>query len=88
MHHLWLIPIFPLIGAALNGLLGRRLPKSAINAFAVGSVLLSLLWVIKVLTSLGGMEEAYVERYYTWIQSGSLNVGFDFAVDRLSDDRW
>jgi len=25
--HLWLIPILPLAGAAINGLLGRRLPK-------------------------------------------------------------
>ena len=26
----------------------------------------------------------YVEHYFTWIQSGAFNVGFDFAVDRLT----
>ena len=30
------------------------------------------------------METAYIERYFTWIQSGSLHIGCDFAVDRLT----
>ena len=34
--HLWLIPLLPLVGAAVNGLLGRRFPKNAV-AF-VGNV--------------------------------------------------
>jgi NADH-quinone oxidoreductase subunit L len=46
---LWLIPILPLAGFVLNGVLGRRLSKSAVNAIAVGSVLLSFLWVLKTL---------------------------------------
>jgi len=81
---LWLIPIFPLAGFLLNGILGRRLPKAAINAFAIGSVLLSFAWVVKTLVGLGGMEHAYVERYFTWIQSGTFQVGCDFSVDRLT----
>ena len=28
--HLWLIPILPLAGAAINGLLGRRFPKRVV----------------------------------------------------------
>jgi NADH-quinone oxidoreductase subunit L len=81
---LWLIPIFPLAGFLLNGILGRRLPKAAINAFAIGSVLLSFAWVVKTLLGLGAMEHATVERYYTWIGSGTFQVGFDFSVDRLT----
>src|SRR3954453_8312507 len=89
MQHLWLIPILPLAGAAVNGLFGRRLSKPIINAVAVGSVLLSFLWVMKVLSGLGmfgheAPEHAQIENYFTWIQSGPLNVGFDLAVDRLS----
>ena len=30
------------------------------------------------------MKNAYVEHYFTWIQSGALNIGVDFAVDRLT----
>ncbi len=84
MHQLWLIPIFPFLGFLANGLFGRRLPKSAVNAFAIGSVLLSFLWVVKTLTGAGDLEHPIVERYYTWIASGSLNIGLDFMVDRLT----
>jgi NADH-quinone oxidoreductase subunit L len=88
MQQLWLIPILPLAGFALNGLLGRRFSKTVINAIAVGSVLLAFLWVIKSLSALGafsgGLEETHVEHYFTWIQSGALNINVDFAVDRLT----
>jgi NADH-quinone oxidoreductase subunit L len=85
---LWLIPLLPLAGFALNGLFGRRLSKAAINTIAVGSVLLSFLWVLKTLNALGafsgGLPSAYIEHYYNWIHSGSLTIGADFAVDRLT----
>ena len=88
MYQLWLIPILPLAGFVLNGVLGKRLSKPVINAIAVGSVLLSFLWVLKTLSALGvfsgAFEERYVERYFTWIQSGTLNIGVDFAIDRLT----
>ncbi len=85
---LWLIPILPLLGFLINGVLGRKLPKTVISAVAAGSVLLSFLWVLHGLNDLGffsgGLHEAHVERYFTWIASGNLNIGFDFAVDRLT----
>ena len=85
---LWLIPILPLLGFLLNGMFGKRLAKPVINAIAVGSVLLSFLWVLKTLNALGafsgGLEQTYKEHYYTWIQSGALNISVDFAIDRLT----
>ena len=81
---LWLIPIFPFLGFLLSGIFGRRLPKAAINVIACGSVLASLLWVLKTLNGLGSLETAYTEHYFTWIQSGALNISIDFAVDRLT----
>src|SRR5450432_2488500 len=85
---LWLIPILPLLGFLLNGIFGKRLAKPVINAIAVGSVVLSFLWVVKTLNALGvfsgGLDQTYKEHYYTWIQSGALNIGVDFAIDRLT----
>jgi len=85
---LWLIPILPLLGFLLNGMFGKRLARPVINAIAVGSVLLSFLWVLKTLSGLGafsgGLEQTYKEHYYTWIQSGALNISVDFAIDRLT----
>src|SRR5579862_5287953 len=80
---LWLIPAFPLAGFLLNGILGRRLPKAAINAIAVGSVALSFAWALK--TILGAdLDSPHPEHYFTWIQSGTFNAGFDLTVDRLT----
>ena len=90
MMQLWLIPILPLLGFVINGLFGKRLGKPGVNAIAVGSVLLSFLWVVKTLNALGvfsggnALEEAYREHYFTWIQSGALSIGVDFAIDRLT----
>jgi NADH-quinone oxidoreductase subunit L len=81
---LWLIPILPLAGFAINGLFGRRFSKSLVNVFAIGSVLLAFGWVLKTILGLGNMSTAHVEHYFTWIQSGALNIGCDFAVDRLT----
>jgi NADH-quinone oxidoreductase subunit L len=81
---LWLIPIFPLAGFLINGIFGRRMPKSLVNLVAVGSVALSFAWVLKAVFGLMPLEEKHIEHYYNWIQSGALTIGVDFAVDRLS----
>jgi NADH-quinone oxidoreductase subunit L len=81
---LWLIPVFPLAGFLINGVFGRRFSKSLVNAVAIGSVVLSFAWVLKTLLGLGDLATAHVEHYFTWIQSGTLNVACDMAVDRLT----
>jgi NADH-quinone oxidoreductase subunit L len=82
--HLWLIPFFPLAGFLLNGLLGKHFSKALINIIAVGSVAVSLGYTLVVLSKLYPLNAAYSEHYFTWIQSGFLNVGFDLFVDRLT----
>ncbi len=84
MQHLWLIPILPLAGFLAKGLLGKRLPKPAINAIAIGTVALSCAWVVRTLLALVPLTGAHTERYGTWIESGILNVGVEFAVDHLT----
>jgi NADH-quinone oxidoreductase subunit L len=71
----------PLLGFLINGLFGRRLPKAAINAVAVGSVLISFSWSLKTVLAL---DAPVTEHYFTWIHSGIVNIGCDFAVDRLT----
>ena len=80
---LWLIPLLPLAGFLINGILGRRFSKGLVNAVAIGSVILSFAWVVKTLIGLD-LSTVHKEEYFTWIQSGSLTIGCDFAVDRLT----
>ena len=81
---LWLIPILPLAGFVINGLFGRRFSKGLVNAIAIGSVVLSFAWVLKTILGLGALATPYSEHYFTWIQSGIVNIGCDFTVDRLT----
>ena len=58
-----------------------------INAVAVGSVVLSFAWVMKVLLTRRRPRRSPVhEHYFTWIKSGAFQVGWDFSVDKLTDD--
>jgi NADH-quinone oxidoreductase subunit L len=82
--NLWLIALFPLVGFLLNGLWGRRLSKSVINIIGVGTVAASFIYVLVLLSKIYPLNTAYTEHYFTWIQSGFLNVGFDLVVDRLT----
>src|ERR1700722_622103 len=82
--NLWLIPVLPLLGFLINGLFGRRFSKQIVNVVAIGSVMLSFLWVVKTIAGLYPIETSTIEHYYTWMQSGTFNVGVDLAVDRLT----
>jgi NADH-quinone oxidoreductase subunit L len=85
MQNLWIIPALPFIGFLINGIFGRKLPKPIINAVAILSVVLSFGWVLKVYSSAGDLAaNPITEHYFTWIQSGQFNVGWDFAVDKLT----
>src|SRR6202140_2559980 len=81
---LWLIPLLPLAGFVINGIFGRRFSKSLVNAVAIGSVVLAFAWVLKTIIGFDFNATHPPEHYFTWIQSGTLSIGCDFAIDRLS----
>ena len=82
--NLWLIPLCPLIGFLLNGLLGKRLPKQFVNIICVGSVAASFGLVLFLLSNIYPVNAPVTEHGFTWIQSGMLKIGFDLTVDRLT----
>lgn len=84
-QQLWLIPALPLVGAFVNGLFGRRLSKTVVSGIAVGSVVLSFLWVLKALSALGMLDkQPHIEFLFTWFTSGTFNIPVEFMVDRLT----
>ncbi|MCC6963275.1 MAG: NADH-quinone oxidoreductase subunit L [candidate division Zixibacteria bacterium] len=87
MQLIWLIPLMPLLGFLINGLLSGRLPKPAVGYIACGSVLASLLLSIYAVLELMGLPaEARVFELslYSWIPVGSFNADFGFLLDPLS----
>ncbi len=82
--NLWLIPLFPLAGFLLNGIVGRRLHKQIINVIAIGSVAVSFAIAVLILARVYPLNSPVTEHDFTWIQSGFLNIGFDLLVDRLT----
>jgi NADH-quinone oxidoreductase subunit L len=81
----WLIPILPLAGALINGLFGKRFPKSVVAAIALcstGASFLVACWHAYVLLNSGAA--ALESTYGTWIRAGKFSVDFGIYIDHLS----
>src|SRR6185369_8273119 len=84
---LWLIPVIPLLGATINGIFGKRLPKNVISTIAAGSIAISFLISLRLflaMLSLGEAELPILRNYYTWIQAGQFQAQFGLMLDHLS----
>jgi len=89
MHsYIWLIPLFPLLGVLINGLLGHKLPKKVVGpvaCLAVGlSAIVSTLIFFEVLAL---PPEARILNdivSYNWIMAGEFSVDIGFLIDPLS----
>ncbi|OLC22511.1 MAG: NADH dehydrogenase [Chloroflexi bacterium 13_1_40CM_55_7] len=82
--HLWLIPLLPLIGSAVNGLFGRRFPRRTVAAVALafcGAAFAMALWVAIQFSS---VTVPHVEFLATWIRAGNFQADFAFYLDQLS----
>jgi NADH-quinone oxidoreductase subunit L len=102
MHrYIWLVPLLPLLGAAVNGLLGRRFRFSErlVGSIGVGSVALAFLISLAAVVSYGAnvWPNSYVTSQdgafgYTWIPGGAVELTGGLASrarvegDRLMDE--
>ncbi len=79
--------LVPLLGAAINGLLNRRLPKQAAGLLASAAVGASFVMSVIVFLRLTGMapEHRFVsDSVATWMGFGNFQVDIGFAMDPLS----
>src|SRR5438128_706292 len=86
---IWLVPLLPLIGAAVNGIFGRwfRFSERLIGSIAVGSVALSFLISVAAIYSYGFGGDAkwpnpYVttQAVFTWIPGGAVQQTLGYAA--------
>jgi NADH-quinone oxidoreductase subunit L len=85
--HLWIIPLLPLAGAAINGLLGKRFSRGLVSTIALGSTALAFamaLWVAAQFLGLPPDQIPHIERYGTWLSAGLFSAEFGIYLDQLS----
>ncbi len=94
LRSIWLIPLFPLAGAATMFFIGRRLSNGAVNAVGVGSVGLSMIFAFGAILQLIAREPAQrlVEIVlFDWVPAGAMHtmsghlVNFDAQWAMLLD---
>jgi NADH-quinone oxidoreductase subunit L len=85
-HYIWLVPLLPLAGAAINGLLGRkfRFSEKLIGGIAVGSIALAFLITFAAVYSYAfGSQAIWPQTYvtsqdgafkFTWIPGGAVRL--------------
>src|SRR5580700_2892155 len=82
--YLWLIPILPLAGAAINGFFGRRSSKQAITAVAVVFSFAAFFMALLTAWGFSSAQAPYFCNLAHWIRSGNFQVDFSFYLDQLS----
>jgi NADH-quinone oxidoreductase subunit L len=85
-RYIWLVPLLPLLGAAVNGLLGRkfRFSERVVGGIAIGSIALAFLISVLAVWSYGaGSGARWPKPYltsedgafkYTWIPGGAVEL--------------
>jgi NADH-quinone oxidoreductase subunit L len=84
LAHIWMIPLFPLAGAALMLLIGRRLPNSAVSVVCVGSVFLSMCFAFGAIWQLiarPAAERVVSFNLFDWVPAGVMHTNAGRVMD-------
>jgi len=87
LEHLWIIPLLPLAGAALNGTLGSDHKNRLVTGIATGSTGLAFLAVLEVVREFAALSPTqipWIRPYLPWIEAGSFRADFSVQVDQLT----
>src|SRR6185295_5743119 len=80
-----LVPLFPLIGFLINGFFGKKMSKSLSGMIASVSVLASFVLSVLIFMEVNGAKEkSHIVNLFSWINSDTLKIPFEFLVDPLS----
>ncbi len=84
-HLVYLVPLFPLIGFLVNGLLRKNLSKPATGLIGCGVILAS--FVVSVMIFAETLHEGFepvTVNLFDFINVENLTIPFSFQVDQLS----
>jgi len=88
LEHLWIVPLLPLLGAAINGLFGKNWSKTVVNSVALGSTGISFVCALEAvrefLEYFAQYHTGFRKEFFDWIVAGSFRAGFDLQLDQLT----
>src|SRR5216683_1010504 len=82
--HLWLIPVLPLLGAAINGIVGKKFSRQTVAGVALLFSGAAFAMVLSVAFRFSSLATPHIETLATWIRAGSFQADFSFYLDQLS----
>ncbi len=85
LHYLWIVPLLPLLGSAINGLFGAKRPNKYVTATAITSTGLSFLCALEAVREFFESGQVlFRKEFFTWITAGNFRAGFDLQMDQLT----
>ncbi len=78
-----LIPLLPLMGFLVNGLLGKYLPKGSTGWIGSLTVLASFVCVLMIFKDLGAAQSIQID-VFNWISFGNIDISFGLWIDSLT----
>lgn len=80
-----LVPLFPLLGFIINGFFGKKISKGLSGSIASVAILASFIVSVLAFIELqGSTQKENVINVFSWINSGNLQIPFEFLYDPLS----
>src|SRR5215475_550339 len=83
---LWIVPLLPLLGAAVNGFFGKNWPNKVVNTVALSATGLSFVSALEAVREFLYVRngELFRKEFFDWIVAGSFRAGFDLQMDQLT----
>ena len=82
--NLWLIPVLPLAGAAINGFLGKKSSRTAVSTIGLVFSGAAFAWALSVAWRLSSVALPYQEYVAHWIRISGFSADFALYLDQLS----
>ncbi len=86
LEWIWLVPLLPLLSAAVMLLAGRSLPRAIVSWLCCGTVGLSFLvslGIFRTLASLPAAARVYEKVLFTWLPAGMFQTATGLAEFRI-----
>jgi NADH-quinone oxidoreductase subunit L len=78
-----MVPLLPLVGFLINGLLVNKLPKSITGWLAALAVLGSFICSVSIFNGLDAKDAIHID-LFNWISFGNTSIAFGLQIDSLT----